>query len=287
MFASEWGREKFAKIMLASLAGMLLPWFRIDRGLYLWGVYGLPFVMIQAMLIAVFCSKVMEEKASRRIFPVVTELLLITFPIIYFCLMMSWNTPFCFFDDCFWQGFYSALPTFWIAFALAFIPIFAFPFLRRWKKEKVESNVLYEKKGIFTSQWSRKIFMKTLYISWLGMLLPWFSFDPNMEGYTWGFSFFPYVMLQVAGLVVLFHNEPNGKIGSLIASVFTEICLISFPAIYIWQMLTWYIPYVSVDSILETSLSVTYPPFWISLVLSIIPIFAFPILRRWKKEEVK
>lgn len=284
MFASEWGREAFAKIMLVSVAGMLLPWFHIDRGLYYWGFYSFPFVMIQGMLIAVFCSKAMEEKVKRRLFPVVTELLLISFPIVYFCLMMSWDIPFVFSDDCFFWGLNTAVPTFWIAFVLAFIPMFAFPFLRRWKRHKNKSSAKYNRDKMFASEWGKKTFVRIMLLSWVGLFLPWFSFEPNMQGYVWGFLFFPYVMLQIAGLIVLFHNEPEGNIGRFIGSIFTEICLITFPVIYIWQMLTWYYPIAFKEKSLQLGLSATYPPFWVSLALSIVPIIAFPVLRRWKKD---
>lgn len=283
MFSSEPGRESFAKIMMVSLAGMLLPWFRLDRGPYLWGFYGFPFVMIQGLLIAVFCSKAMEEKRRGIIFPMVTELLLISFPIIYFCLMMSWNTPFVISQDCFSEGGYTALPTFWIAFALAFIPIFAFPFLRRRKKDRVESNVRKKRDRMFASEWGRKTFARIVLLSWAGLFLPWFSFYPDMQGYVWGFLFFPYFMLQMAVLVVCYHNEPKDELGVFIVSIITELCLITFPVVYFWQMMVWYYPITFKEYSLAKGLSATYPTFWIAFALTFMPIFALPILRRWGK----
>ena len=140
---------------------------------------------------------------------------------------------------------------------------------------------------MFASKWGKKTFARIVLLSWAGLFLPWFSFEPSMEGYVWGFLFFPYFMMQMAVLIVFYNNEPKDELGVFIVSIITELCLVTFPIIYIWQMFTWYTPFVSVDNIFETSLEITYPPFWISLVLAIIPILAFPVLRRWKKDEAK
>lgn len=131
------------------------------------------------------------------------------------------------------------------------------------------------------------MFVRIMLFSWLGMLLPWFSFGYEEEGFCWGIWFFPYLMVQMAVLIVLCNNEPESKSGKVFCPIMTEVCLASFPVVYFWAMMMWYYPIVTSEDYLATGLSTAYPPFWVAFALTFVPILAFPILRRWKKDEVK
>ena len=139
---------------------------------------------------------------------------------------------------------------------------------------------------MFASEWGRKLFIKIMLLSWAGMLLPWFSFGPQETGYWWGFYGFQYVMIQMFLLGLSCNIEPEKDIVKRFLPALTEVGLLSFPLAHFWQLVTWHTLYVTGKISLSIGLSTAYPTFWIAFVLSCIPILSFPVLRRWKGEEI-
>lgn len=137
---------------------------------------------------------------------------------------------------------------------------------------------------MFTSEWGRKTFIKIMLFSWLGILLPWFSFGPQETGYWWGFYGFQYVMIQMILLGLFCNLVPEKENIKRSFPVFIEICLFTFPLAYIWQLMTWHTLCITGEISLSIGLRTAYPQFWIAFFLTFIPIFAYPALRRWKKE---
>ncbi|WMI81379.1 hypothetical protein [Anaerotignum sp. MB30-C6] len=138
---------------------------------------------------------------------------------------------------------------------------------------------------MFLSKRRRKMFVGCMVLPWLGFLLPWFSFNPEVTGYVWGYYVSPYVGLQAAIVLGLCYNAPTKEPSKWFFPVFIEILLLSIPVMYIWKMMWWYYPAVVSDNYFVTGLSTTYPPFWIAFGLTFIPIFAFPIL--WRRERAE
>lgn len=139
---------------------------------------------------------------------------------------------------------------------------------------------------MFTSQWGRRTFIKIMLLSWTGVLLPWFSFGPE-DGYWWGFYGLQYVMIQMMLLGVLCNLVPKKENMKSILPILIEVCLITIPLCFIWQLMTWHTLYVSGKISLSIGLGTAYPSFWVALALTLIPIIAYPILKRWSRYETQ
>lgn len=137
---------------------------------------------------------------------------------------------------------------------------------------------------MFASEWGKKTFIKIMLFSWLGILFPWFSFGPEETGYWWGFYGFQYVMIQMYLLGLFCNLEPKNEFIIRSFPVFIEICLFTIPLAYIWQLMSWHTLYVTGKISFSKGLRIAYPQFWIAFVLTFIPIFAYPVLRCWKKK---
>ncbi|WP_313526817.1 hypothetical protein [Anaerotignum sp.] len=140
---------------------------------------------------------------------------------------------------------------------------------------------------MFASQWGKKAFIKIMLFSWTGILFPWFSFDPKETGYWWGFYGLQYIMIQMILLGVFCNVIPKKESFKSLLPILIEICLITIPLCLIWQLMTWHTLYVTGEISLSIGLRTAYPSFWIALALTLIPIVAYPILKRWSRDETQ
>lgn len=81
------------------------------------------------------CYNKPTKDPSVWLFPVFTELLFISVPVMYLWFMMCWYDPVVISDNYFLTGLRITYPPFWAAFVLTFVPILAFPILR-WRENK-------------------------------------------------------------------------------------------------------------------------------------------------------
>lgn len=121
----------------------------------------------------------------------------------------------------------------------------------------------------------KKIFLTIFSIALMGVLLPWFSFNPELTGYHWGFYGLQYEIVQITAVYLLCHYVVKN---SVIIKISAELLLISFPVVYIWQLMSWHSTFITGKISLSIGLRTAQPTFWIALVLSAIPAVMFPIL---------
>lgn len=135
----------------------------------------------------------------------------------------------------------------------------------------------FRRKKVFASKWGRKIFVWSTFFSWLWMVQPWLS----TNDYNW----LIYFMVQVVCSIVLCYSKPIKNVWKMFFSVFAEILLISVPIIYFWPMALWCYLILTHENVVTSGQILSVSP--LRVVLAFIPILAFPVLRRVKKDETK
>ncbi len=119
---------------------------------------------------------------------------------------------------------------------------------------------------------SEKIFMAVSLAACLSMFLPWFSFNPGITGYMWGFSFFPHWLVPIAFILVyqFLLDEKN-----VVCVILMELSLLAVPCVLLYDMATWHVMSITGEISLQTGLTTAQPTFWAAAGLSIASFLTY------------
>ncbi|AMJ39863.1 hypothetical protein [Anaerotignum propionicum] len=139
---------------------------------------------------------------------------------------------------------------------------------------------------MFASNAGRKRFFYTMLFSWAALLYPWI-FPKLFEDRFFGWIIFPpYLPVLMALLLFLCFNKLKGRGWKISFSVLTELLLISIPILCFWPMMVLIYMKLKYENVVSVGQGVTFLN-WINFSLVCIPILVFPILRRWRGDELQ
>ena len=134
MFASEEGKKIFLGSMIFSWAVVFFTWSFSD--VFRTVSTFRPYLIVVMVCLLYICYKRPQKKIWKIIFPILTEVLLIVIPILSF-----WNTIIFLYMIVKYETVVSTgqpMPVLRLFLvALAFLPVLAFPLLRRWRRAEV------------------------------------------------------------------------------------------------------------------------------------------------------
>lgn len=119
---------------------------------------------------------------------------------------------------------------------------------------------------------SEKIFMAVSLAACLSMFLPWFSFNPGITGYMWGFSFFPHWLVPITFILVYQFLLDEKNAGYVILM---ELSLLAVPCVLLYDMAAWHVMAVTGEASLQTGLATAQPTFWVTAGLSIASFLTY------------
>lgn len=131
---------------------------------------------------------------------------------------------------------------------------------------------------MFTVSHRRMAFLAVLTAFLCGLLLPWFATSHSeMPHLVWGFYVFPYLLLPLFAAYALVCQ--NKMVHPLPLCILTESLLLVFPAVIVWAFFCWH---RNTAGLVNFSIGweTVLPGYWVSLLLSVIPAAAFPVLSR-------
>ncbi|MEA5056368.1 MAG: hypothetical protein VB047_02275 [Anaerotignum propionicum] len=134
---------------------------------------------------------------------------------------------------------------------------------------------------MFASNAGRKRFFYIMLFSWAALLFPWIFPKLYEDRYFAWMILPPYLPVLMALLIFLCYNKLQGKVWKISFSVLSEILLISIPILCFWPMMLLLYMNLKYENVVSYGSGVTFIN-WLNFALTCIPIFAFPILRRWK-----
>lgn len=138
---------------------------------------------------------------------------------------------------------------------------------------------------MFASNPGRKGFFYTMLFSWAALLYPWI-FPKLFEDRFFAWIIFPpYLPVLMALLIFLCFNKLQGEAWKIGSSFLTELLLIAIPIFCFWPIMLSLYMNLKYENIVHVGSSVTYIH-WLNFTLTCIPIFVFPVLCRWNREEM-
>lgn len=130
--------------------------------------------------------------------------------------------------------------------------------------------------GVFSQRKHQTLFAIALAFSLAGLSLPWFSFNPAVTGWQWGYTRgWLAVVTGVTALVLCLKLQAGRRADLAVTGL-----LLCAPVWYFYQFFTWHVAFVTGQVSLRTSLQVTYPGFYVALLLSIVPVAAYWLCRK-------
>lgn len=115
---------------------------------------------------------------------------------------------------------------------------------------------------------NQKIHLTAIYIlSVLSIFLPWFTYNPDVMGYCWGFQFLKWMILPLLIIGVFLFRIQSGKLLFFLA----EMSIIAILAIFVMALGRWQ----EICNIIEgfqwkDGLHTALPTFWISAGLFLL-----------------
>ncbi|MEG1918281.1 MAG: hypothetical protein RR092_06455 [Oscillospiraceae bacterium] len=135
---------------------------------------------------------------------------------------------------------------------------------------------------MFTNPHRKRLFSSLLFLSVAGLFLPWFSFDPKMSGYFWGWYSLVLTFVPLCAVFGLCYGNPRPERWP---KVLVETLLLSVPVCEFGYFLTWY-TFTVMPFQWSVSLRVATPAFWIALFLALLPPLAFPLCVDWRRSHI-
>lgn len=139
---------------------------------------------------------------------------------------------------------------------------------------------------MFASNAGRKRFFYIMLFSWAVLLFPWIFPKLYEDRYFAWMILPPYLPVLMALLIFLCYNKLQGKVWKISFSVLTELLLISIPILCFWPMMVLIYMKLKYENVVSVGQGVTFLN-WINFSLVCIPILVFPILRRWRGDELQ
>jgi len=119
---------------------------------------------------------------------------------------------------------------------------------------------------------SEKAFMVVSIAACLSMFLPWFSFNPAVTGYMWGFDFLPHWVVPIS-FILAYHFFLDKRNKACV--ILMELSLLAVPCVLLYDMAAWHFMGITGEVSLQIGLTTAQPGFWVAAGLSVASFLAY------------